>query len=313
MSLEDSSIKTQLHNLAERVKSYFERCETILADLSKADEFAFWERRTPDLYWDHLPDELKVEAEQLTEAVLSLAKPFARLCKVSLLATDADLRDLLFNVKAMRSALHLRDYHYSQPEEIHDEGVILGFRPASQDERSPLRPSEALSRFTQSSALLNRILQVCDTGSSDDGARHKQQEASKYRPNTAFIMMWMDKAESALEDVRDAVHEVFSEFDIRAARADDIEHDGVITQRVLEEIRTSEFLFADLTGTRPNVYYEVGYAHALGKRVILFRRRDTQLHFDLAGYNCPEYENLRDLKEKLRKRLVNLTNKTSKG
>lgn len=122
-------------------------------------------------------------------------------------------------------------------------------------------------------------------------------------------MMWMDPKHPELTDVADAVRSVFRSFGIRAIRADDIEHEGVISERVLNEIRTSEFLFADLSGTRPNVYYEVGFAHALDKRVLLFRKAGTEIHFDLAAYNCPEYENLRDLKDKLTKRLVSVTNR----
>ena len=125
-------------------------------------------------------------------------------------------------------------------------------------------------------------------------------------------MMWMDAAQPALLDVMDAVKSTFARFDIRAVRADDIEHEGLISDRVLNEIRTSEFLFADLTGTRPNVYYEIGYAHALSKRVILFRQAGTGLHFDLAGYNCPEYTGLRDLREKLTKRLMDATSRNPK-
>jgi nucleoside 2-deoxyribosyltransferase len=132
----------------------------------------------------------------------------------------------------------------------------------------------------------------------------------KYRPSTAFMMMWMDPSKPDLDDVADTIKGIFSSFGIKALRADDIEHEGKITDRILNEIRTSEFLFADLTGIRPNVYYEVGFAHALGKRVILLRKAGTTLHFDLSGYNCPEYENLRDLKEKLTKRLSAMTGKT---
>jgi hypothetical protein len=72
------------------------------------------------------------------------------------------------------------------------------------------------------------------------------------------------------------------------------------------------FCFSDLTGARPNVYYEVGYAHALNLRVILFRKAGTGLHFYLAGYNCPEYNNLRELKDKQTLRLSAITNEEPK-
>jgi len=125
--------------------------------------------------------------------------------------------------------------------------------------------------------------------------------------------MWMDKNHPELEDVHQAVKEIFAEFGIQAFRADEIQHQDRITDLILNQIAQSEFLFADLTGERPNVYYEVGYAHALGKRPILYRRSSISLHFDLSIHNVPEYENVTQLRTLLRQRLEAITGRAPRS
>lgn len=122
----------------------------------------------------------------------------------------------------------------------------------------------------------------------------------------AFILMQIDPNQSFTIDVRDTIVRVCEQYGVEAARADDLQHAETITDVVLEHIRRSEFVIADLTGERPNVYYEIGYAHAHGKRPMMFRRADTPIHFDLAGYNVPSYSSLRELEALLSTRLEHM-------
>lgn len=130
----------------------------------------------------------------------------------------------------------------------------------------------------------------------------KPQPTSSKR-DTAFVIMPIDPSKPELEDVLGAIKEVCSSFGVRAYRADEIEHQDRITNVILNEIGDCDVLIADLSHERPNVYYEIGYAHALNKKPILYRRQGTRLHFDLSVHNVPEYRNITELREMLRRRL----------
>lgn len=139
------------------------------------------------------------------------------------------------------------------------------------------------------------------------GLSVKRNSYNGYTPNTAFLLMWMDKSKPKLDDVCNTIKEICAKFGIRAFRSDDVEHQDKITDVILQHITNSEYLIADLSGERPNVYYEVGYAHAIGKRPILYRKQGTKLHFDLSVHNVPEYKNITELKELLIKRFEAIT------
>lgn len=86
-------------------------------------------------------------------------------------------------------------------------------------------------------------------------------------------------------------------YQFQIERVDEIEHSKTITEVILSRIRRAQFVVADLTETRPNCYYEVGYAQALGKPVILLAKEGTERHFDLSAFKWNYWRSVDDLLE----------------
>lgn len=309
----NTEIRAQFRELWDAAAKYFDEARKFAVASEAPTPFGGgYMSSDPDFYWNQLPEDLRSVGKALVDQLLIPCAALADAARISPLTGSEDQLDVKIAAKAMRAALRLRRYVFQEASVIHDEDVVLGFRPADQSEISGSNPDQAQSEFYAQLEKISLVLKLVEASpvSAGKAASRTESDSSKYRIGTAFIMMWMDPSNPELADTVETVRSVFRQFEIRAVRADDIEHEGLISERVLNEIKTSEFLFADLTGTRPNVYYEVGYAHALAKRVILFRKSGTGIHFDLSGYNCPEYINQSDLRTKLTKRLVELTNRT---
>jgi hypothetical protein len=131
---------------------------------------------------------------------------------------------------------------------------------------------------------------------------------STVRP-TAFTVMQFSKEYDELYN--NVIESVCDEFGIKAVRADDIHNNGMVIHDIVREISEAQLVIADITPNNPNVYYEVGYAHAKQKQVILLCDRSrSELPFDLSSFRTIFYENSIsgkvDIEQKLRKHLDNL-------
>ena len=62
-------------------------------------------------------------------------------------------------------------------------------------------------------------------------------------------------------------------------RADEWHRPGVIMNDVVEALTTAEVVIAEITPANPNVYYEVGYAHAAGVPTVLLLRSARTRNF----------------------------------
>lgn len=122
-----------------------------------------------------------------------------------------------------------------------------------------------------------------------------------------FVAMWFD---SKLLPAFDSISRACNDNKYSAFRIDYKEHNNEISGEILAEIRKSKFFLAEVTGQRPGVYFEAGYALALGLPVIWCCRKDDlqNVHFDTRQYNHIVWDNEEDLYIKLKNRIIGTIN-----
>lgn len=106
---------------------------------------------------------------------------------------------------------------------------------------------------------------------------------------TAFIVMQFTKPYNDL--YTEVIRPICEQFGITAIRADEEFGPGIIIADIARQLAESKVIVAEITPTNPNVYYEVGYAHALNKPTILIAERETKLPFDVSPFRTLFYDN----------------------
>ncbi len=129
-------------------------------------------------------------------------------------------------------------------------------------------------------------------------------------PNLISVMMPLSKDFSLTYET---IKEAAAELGFTCKRADDIWEHPTIIQDVFSLLFRSFIVICDFSGKNPNVFYEAGIAHTLGKHVVPITQSDQDIPFDLAHHRCLVYlnnsEGLSALKQELGSRLSILDEK----
>lgn len=119
----------------------------------------------------------------------------------------------------------------------------------------------------------------------------------KVIPHTVFCLMPFNRNYDKLYT---NIRLICEDNDIECQRSDEVVEPGFILKQILELILQSQLILAVIDGRNPNVFYEIGIAHALGKTVILLAE-DTKANkvYDISYNRMILYSSVLDLKKKL--------------
>lgn len=117
------------------------------------------------------------------------------------------------------------------------------------------------------------------------------------------------------EPVFEAIKGACIQAGLKCLRVKDIWQHSTIIQDVFSLIFRANVVVCDLSGKNPNVFYEAGIAHTLGKQVVPLSQSEADVPFDLRHHRYLPYlrnsEGLRDLQNKLCDRLKTLVPNTT--
>jgi hypothetical protein len=126
--------------------------------------------------------------------------------------------------------------------------------------------------------------------------------------NLCFVIMPYGKEWS--ERIYKIISETVEGMNFKCRRADDY-YGKIVLNDIWDQINMSSFVIADLTSNNPNVYYELGIAHTLGKEVIPILQRGHEIPFDQKPFRILFYEDNLDGYEILKQKLPRWINSLS--
>ena len=121
-------------------------------------------------------------------------------------------------------------------------------------------------------------------------------DAGDFERGLIFVAMPFD---DEMKEVYLAIKDVCSKLGFKVKRVDEGIGSGIIAREITDLIERAEFIIFDLTYERPNVYYELGYAHGVGNEpmdILLVAKEGAKIHFDINSQRIQFYKSIEHLR-----------------
>lgn len=127
----------------------------------------------------------------------------------------------------------------------------------------------------------------------------------------AFVIMPFDPEFEAVYS--DLIKPPLENAGFEVQRADSLMNQQNILKDIIRQIAHADLIIAELTALNPNVFYELGIAHALRRRTVLLTQSIDDLPFDLRSYRVISYSTRFNEIGKLSQSLTTIAEKTQSG
>ncbi|HHE31924.1 MAG TPA: hypothetical protein ENL07_04690 [Chlorobaculum parvum] len=138
-------------------------------------------------------------------------------------------------------------------------------------------------------------------------------DPGEYEHGLVFLAMSFVGQE--MDDIYSAIKSECVKIGLRPVRVDENTGSGFVIKEIKDLIEKAEFIIVDLTNEKPNIYYELGYAHGVGNEaqdILLLAKENTTLHFDIAPLRVQFYtstDHLRKIVNTNLKEMMRVTRK----
>jgi len=192
-----------------------------------------------------------------------------------------------------------------------DKGIIVSYSGFTQDAHlvSNNSPSIELMDYKGLKQLVSKKTKIDVKELEESSNRlfasdeYKYKESVDMKEKSDIIFVIMPFSEDYDDIYYLGISETIKNLGCSCKRVDEMEFVGGVLDKIYSSIKNARLIIAEVTTKNPNVMYELGYAHAINKPVILLTKDITSAPFDIRGHNHIVYNSIVNLRERLLNRL----------